>query len=987
MEQPPVLPDLSLLRRIGGGSYGDVWLARTITGVYRAVKVVNKARFADERPFLRELDGITRFQRSVGDQPRQLALMHVARLEAQGIFYYVMELADDVEAGTEIDPEKYEPLTLKALHERRPVLPAAEVIRIGSELARSLQGLHAAGLIHRDVKPSNIIFVAGVPKLADIGLVSSSDHTLTSLGTPGYSPPEGAGTLRADIYSLGKILYQLATGLNTDEFPRLPPNVRERDDVRALLELNEVFLKACQPNPQDRYASAQEMLDDLMLLHAGRSVRELQAVRERLRRLGRAALWLGAAAAVVIAVLGVKNFFAARALAAQEQRARIQAEADERLARYTSDLHLAQVALHDGDLGIARTALRRQAPEAGQVDLRGLEWHALWHESAGDDTRTFGEVGGRAVRQIALSPDGRILASQTGDGERETVLWNLQDGTHRTLAAGARRLGGFSPDGRRLFVGAPDRAIAVFDVDSGDLASRHPTPGHLIYASADGRVGVLGELLERTYRRRFWDLAAQQETGVFEAEMRTTSVRPQASAIDADGRRFAASSFWREGPVDRAELVLWSVAENRILWRQGDEALADAMAFSPDGRWLAVAGAKASIRVYDTDTGQIAMQFPGHLRNVPAVAFSPDASLLASGGGDGIIHIWSMADGSRLESLRGHESSVSRLVWTGKPGELLSASDDGTVRLWQVPIRPTARHVAGLWTQILGDFVFDVNRDRVLATGADGVVVAIDARSLAIDGRLEGLFQPLAIVDGGTTLLALSTDLAVVRRDLRDGRTEPTAFRVAPEARLQEIAVSPDGRRIVLADDQDRLTFCDLASGQAIVRADDATSGVYELAFSADGETVVAGTRSGSLAVWRFQGAEPVRTIPIGRGAVTGLAIAPDGHSAMAGFAGGVMVGVDLEDGRIVRELRAHSGMVKSITWTPDGARLLSAGDDGYVIVWEATEFRRLALLPVRESTEEAMDRGLFKVRVSPDERLLGGFSEGGLLRLWRLER
>ena len=176
------------------------------------MKIVDRSRFEDERPFLREFDGIMRFQQAVGTQPRQLALLHVGRDEPTGILYYIMELADDALAGTNIDPTTYVPLTLKELRARRGLVSTKECRQIAVELASALVGLHGVGLIHRDVKPSNIIFVNGLAKLADVGLVASSDHTLTSIGTPGYAPPEGSGTASADIYSLGKILYELSTG-------------------------------------------------------------------------------------------------------------------------------------------------------------------------------------------------------------------------------------------------------------------------------------------------------------------------------------------------------------------------------------------------------------------------------------------------------------------------------------------------------------------------------------------------------------------------------------------------------------------------------------------------------------------------------------------------------------------------------------------------------------------------------------------------------
>lgn len=210
--QPPSIPDYKLLRRIGGGSYGDVWLARSATGVLRAVKIVWRHTFEDERPFQREFEGLQHFERLSREHPSQLSLFHVGRNEAAVCFYYVMELADAAQPqasnqysvgqysvshappaapitasqlNTDLLITEYSSRTLRAdLGHGR--LPAARVLELGLALTEALAHLHSHGLVHRDVKPSNVIFVNCRPKLADIGLVTDAGDTRSNVGTEGY---------------------------------------------------------------------------------------------------------------------------------------------------------------------------------------------------------------------------------------------------------------------------------------------------------------------------------------------------------------------------------------------------------------------------------------------------------------------------------------------------------------------------------------------------------------------------------------------------------------------------------------------------------------------------------------------------------------------------------------------------------------------------------------------------------------------------------
>lgn len=268
---PPSIADYELLRLIGHGSYGDVWLARGVTGAWRAIKVVWRERFTDTTPFEREFRGLTESMEASPGESIQMALLHVGRNDAAGFFYYVMELADDAGDSRVIDPESYVPLTLAELRRRHERLPAGECVRLGVELARALAGLHQRGLVHRDIKPSNVILVGGVPKLADVGLVAPAASARTYVGTDGYVPPEGPGAPSADVFALGKVLYELSTGLDRQEFPQLPPELDQLSDHQTLFALNAVILRACDAEPAKRYRDGKALLADLSALQTGRS--------------------------------------------------------------------------------------------------------------------------------------------------------------------------------------------------------------------------------------------------------------------------------------------------------------------------------------------------------------------------------------------------------------------------------------------------------------------------------------------------------------------------------------------------------------------------------------------------------------------------------------------------------------------------------------------------------------------------------------------
>jgi eukaryotic-like serine/threonine-protein kinase len=278
----PIVPDHELLRLIGKGSSGEVWLARNAFGTCRAIKVVHKKNFRREKPFNHEFNGVQKIEPISRLHDGLVDILHVGRNDAAGYFYYVMEISDDVRTGQVITSEQYSSRTLLQDIEQRRRLPIGECVRLGAAIASALGFLHRHGLIHRDIKPSNIIFVNGFPKLADIGLVTDLSDAGSQIGTEGFIPPEGAGTAQADIYSLGKVLYEISTGKDRNDYPALPTPLGDSAEDRDLVRFNKIVLNACRADPARRYQSADEMMTALLTFQFSKHNPRKENARERL---------------------------------------------------------------------------------------------------------------------------------------------------------------------------------------------------------------------------------------------------------------------------------------------------------------------------------------------------------------------------------------------------------------------------------------------------------------------------------------------------------------------------------------------------------------------------------------------------------------------------------------------------------------------------------------------------------------------------------
>ncbi|MEC8243462.1 MAG: serine/threonine-protein kinase [Verrucomicrobiota bacterium] len=249
----PVIPDYDLIRVIGKGSFGEVWVALDATGSPCALKIIYKGE-SDDQIFNKELEGVTSYLPISRSNLGLVTILHVGKDPESEFYYYTMELADNANESVGKEWENYQAKTLSSIiGSTNNLVPISKFEEISLNLSNGLAYLHEQGLVHRDIKPSNVIFVNGHAKLADVGLVSVRADASTFIGTAGYIPPEGPGKPAADVFALGKTLYELLTGKNISAFPELPTQIfTNKSESHKFAEYNKIIVQATSPDYRER---------------------------------------------------------------------------------------------------------------------------------------------------------------------------------------------------------------------------------------------------------------------------------------------------------------------------------------------------------------------------------------------------------------------------------------------------------------------------------------------------------------------------------------------------------------------------------------------------------------------------------------------------------------------------------------------------------------------------------------------------------------
>jgi WD40 repeat protein len=934
LDNAPSIPDHELIKRIGRGGYGEVWLARNrTTHALRAVKIIFRHEFDDERPYQREFEGLLKFEPISRSHPSQLAVLHIGRDAAAGCFYYVMELADAVDeedAGSEMEaggksptlapvsipptsnshllsPKQYTPRTLRSELRRRGVLPVAECVELARQLAIALAHLHGHSLIHRDVKPANIVYAGGVPKLADIGLVTQAGDGQSIVGTEGYMPPEGPGTPAGDLFSLGRVLYEAATGMDRREFPKLPPNLCERADAAEMIEFNEILLKLGAADASRRYRTAEELQSDLALLQAGRSMK-------RVRRLERQLAWArrSALTGVALLVLAASLVWVQLTRTRQAERERAFSDQHARELRqnlYAADMKTAHIALQENNRSRARELLDRHVPKRGEEDIRGFEWHYLSHLKDGDPAQRL-QNSEHLVTDVVFSPDGSWLA--VADMSRRIGLWKPRAGmtmqqnaiwesggpphmehvawlTNSSPRFGANSLV-FSPDGK-LLVSAGAETINIWSIEDRALVQQLSTSD------------VRGRYDERSYNSaafspdgsRMAFRPGTNRSAVAILDTATWETLAEIHGPEADPWRFLR--WLPDGNrlllAGREEMEIWDAdARIKLLgWREPQ--IIDAIDVSPSGREIAITGMNRAVRVAASDSGKILSAFQADGYFVRSIAFSPDGRRVAVGADFQSVQVFDWQTGRLLKVLKGHLRRISTLAFDPTGRFLASGSWDGTARLW--PLNPPPER-----------------------------------------NRLEGACWPVAFLDGGAGLLTYSYRDHLQIWDVRT-------------ATLRETVRLPDDHRVFYQ--------------------------AYP-ALSHDGRTLSFGLEDGSVQLWDWPARKTTRRLISTNGMIDAWVIGPD-NSFAALIVNDQMVLQDLVTGK---EEAYFPDSVPPLALSPDGRIVAVAAANASVHFLDVAS-RRTRIANTKPDFSGGNPYSIFSMAFAWDSRTLvtGSFDD----RLW----
>lgn len=949
------IPDHELLRLIGRGSYGEVWLARNIMGTFRAVKIIRRSAFDSDSPFDREFAGLKKFEPISRTHSGFVDILQIGRNDTERCIYYVMEAADDIELGQAIDPDSYVPRTLGKALGRVKRFPVEQCVQMGLALCQALDHLHKQGLVHRDIKPSNIVFVNGVPKLADIGLVTESNNAHSFVGTEGFIPPEGPGGEQADIYSLGKALYEIASGRDRLDFPALPPGLSEFPDGEQFLELNECLIRACRLDRQRRYSSAREMYEDLALLASGKSLRRLRVLERRWQSVKRNTAVT--AAALTVAAMIIWPILRERRHADEIRERQIGIRSANGIAK-----------LDNGDLAGALG----EFSEIFQLEARNK------HRFPVHQTRVASILANTPRLTQMLFLENRVASVQfSADGRRllavqkfkRAAVHDLASASHiASVDAGGAVQAAFSPDNRLAVIADEDGWASIWDPQSGATRRlKHPanvlcaafSPGGKRVATAC-RDGIV----------RIWDVDSEQP--LIATRGHTNTIRSVAFSSDERLLVTASADFTAR---------IWNTATGEQVGPalQHSGWVLDA-AFNPDSTRVVTAGNDNWARVWKVSTGEELPTLMKHDDVVTHVAFSPDGAMIVTASNDATVRLWDSKTTMpvRRNHVLRHSSGVFSAAFNPQGHQIVTGCDDGTVRVWDLAGSDSE-------PELIHGTVDDTG--STVAVIAPNAILVSSLASAAQTNRapVRGQVRELALSDQGRALAALVATSEDPKGTVNVWQFDPDTSSFTIEGLTDRVA------GLKFSHDGSLLAVRTVSNNSASVRLFDARSGAHwplpqglnnnpAFAFHPNKRRVAIGA-GGAIHIFEdFKDAPLFQQLSVA-GNVRHLAFSPDGRRLIVTQSDGSIspkssVLFDADTGKQIGPEFWHRDGILAAAFDPDGRRLVTAGEDREARIWN--------IASPNESSPPLLHRHQVQaVAFSPDGRWIGSASADGIVRVW----
>ncbi|HEX4072328.1 MAG TPA: protein kinase, partial [Planctomycetaceae bacterium] len=1017
-----VIGPYKLLEQIGEGGFGIVFMAEQQSPIRRrvALKIVKPGM--DTRRvlarFKAELEAL-----SLMDHPNIARALDAGATDS-GRPYFVMELVRGVPITNYCDQNH---------------LPVPERLELFVCVCRAVQHAHQKGIIHRDIKPSNVLVTLHdgrpVPKVIDFGVAKAIDRQLIQetlftrfaemIGTPLYMSPEQAEMssldidTRADIYSLGVLLYELLTGSTPftrerlqqaafDEIRRIiceedPPKpstristlgntraavaAQRRADPQRLSQLvrgdlDWIVMKTLEKDRTRRYETANGLAMDLQRYLADEPVDACPpSATYRFRKFARrnkAGLATGAVVlAALVAGTGVSTWQAIRAThAEQSARQSLQAE---------SEAHKEAAAAAAGEKAQREIAdvERAEAMRQRQAALRQLY---LSQMTLAQQAWESGRVG----RVMELLDGQRPLPGQQDLRDFDWYYrWRLCHSERLMLPRREDEVGSvaFSPDGKTLAIST--KVIELWDLPQGRrlraTIKGHTSDINMLAFSPDG--SKLASASDDNLAK-IWDPQSGKEL----ATLRGHSDKVLALAFSPDGKKLATCGYdgtvklWPLEDLDAGGEIRPSLTLQHSLRTFG-------VAFSPDGRLLASTGKDRAVRLWDPVSGQLRATLEGHKDVLTPVVFSPNGKLLASGSDDTTIKLWDPVSGHELMTLTGHKDFVESLAFSPDGRFLASGSKDSTVRLWEVGSLDTANSSGGTakspaqpiteWTVFKGhteginSVAFSPDGKTLASASSDhtaklwDVVRGQEHVTLAVNtGRL---FMVAFSPDG--RLLAAGGDDNVIRVWDATSRVLRKSL-VGHEGRVTDLAFSPDGRQLVSGSWDKTVKIWDLNGGKERATLRGHNSIVHAIAISPDGKLIASG--NSNIKIWDAVSGTGKFALHVAKSNYPdtgGLAFSPDSRALASGSSDEIVNIWDMPSGRRRPALEGHTGYIRTVAFSPDG-KLLASADDASIRLWDFASGRSLHTL--RGHTAPTVS-----VAFSPDSRVLASASSDTTIKLW----